>query len=271
MRLINKLSAAFPLFIYTILWAPVFMLVIFSFSSNRFGIKWEGFTLRWYAELFTNSTVKSALYTSLIIAIITVIVSTIAGTLLAYGMYKYKFRGKEALRTTVLLPMVMPSIVTGAALLVFFSRILSLPLGYASIIIAHITFSTPLAMFVVLGRMARVDWSLEEASADLGANKFTTWRKITLPVLFPAMITSAAMIFPWSFDDVVITYFVSGVGTTTLPIYVFSQLRYGTTPVINTIGTIFVMIPILGVLLVTLLQNKGKPINSGDRGELDEQ
>lgn len=270
MRLINKLSAIFPLIVYAILWAPVFMLVIFSFSNNRFGIRWEGFTLRWYAELLANSTVKSALYTSLTIALITVVVSTIAGTLLAYGMYKYKFRGREALRTIVLLPMVMPSIVTGAALLVFFSRILNLPLGYVSIIIAHITFSTPLAMFVVLGRMARIDWSLEEASADLGASKFTTWRKITIPVLFPAMITSAAMIFPWSFDDVVITYFVSGVGTTTLPIYVFSQLRYGTTPVINTIGTIFVLIPILGVLLVTFLQKTKRPIYSGERGELDE-
>jgi len=270
MKLLKKLSALFPLLIYTIIWAPVFMLVIFSFSNNRFGVKWEGFTLRWYVELFTNSTIKDALYTSLIIAAVTVVVSTIAGTLLAYGMYKYKFRGKEALRVTVLMPMVMPSIVTGAALLVFFSRILQLPLGYVSIIIAHITFSTPLAMFVVLGRMARIDWSLEEASADLGASRLTTWRKITLPVLFPAMITSAAMIFPWSFDDVVITYFVAGVGTTTLPIYVFSQLRYGTTPVINTIGTIFVMFPIIGVLLVTLLQKKAKPIISGDGGEIDE-
>jgi spermidine/putrescine transport system permease protein len=255
-KLTNKLSAVFPILIYIILWAPVIMLILFSFSNNRFGIKWEGFTLRWYGNLLTNTAVRDALMTSLIIASITVVVSTIAGTIIAYGLYKYKFHGKEALRLTILLPMVLPSVVTGAALLVFFSKMIGIPLGYLSITIAHITFSTPLAMFVVLGRMARIDWNLEEASADLGAGKLTTWRKITIPVLLPAMVVSAALIFPWSFDDVVITYFVAGVGTTTLPIYVFSQLRYGTTPVINTIGTIFVLLPIFGVLLITLLQKK---------------
>ncbi len=265
MKKTNKLFLLLPLFVYLILWAPVVMLIIYSFSKNRFGIKWEGFTLQWYADLLVNSAVKSALANSLFIAFITVIVSTIAGTVIAYGMYKFKFRGKEALRSTILIPMVMPSVVTGAALLVFFTRAISLQLGYLSILIAHITFCTPLAMFVVLGRMARVDWSLEEASADLGANKFTTWRKITIPVLLPAMVVSAALIFPWSFDDVVITYFVSGVGTTTLPIYVFSQLRYGTTPVINTIGTIFVLLPIIGVLLATLLQKRGQIETTGGK------
>jgi spermidine/putrescine transport system permease protein len=262
-KLTNKISSTLSILVYIFLWAPVFMLILFSFSKNRFGVKWEGFTLRWYADLITNASVKDALVTSLIIASITVVVSTIAGTIIAYGLYKYKFHGKEALRLTILLPMVLPSVVTGAALLVFFSRMIGIPLGYISIIIAHITFSTPLAMFVVLGRMARIDWNLEEASADLGAGKLTTWRKVIIPVLLPAMIVSALLIFPWSFDDVVITYFVAGVGTTTLPIYVFSQLRYGTTPVINTIGTIFVLIPIIGVLLVTFLQKKEKFDNMG--------
>ena len=162
-------------------------------------------------------------------------------------------KGKETLRTTMLIPMVMPSVVTGAALLVFYKAV-GIPLGYLSIIIAHITFCTPLAAFIVLGRMMRMDWSLEEASADLGANRITTLRKITVPTLLPAMIASATLIFPWSFDDFIITYFVAGVGTTTLPIYIFSQLRFGTSPVINTIGTIFVVIPVIGILLITLFQ-----------------
>lgn len=242
--------------VYSFIWVPVIILILFSFSANKFGIKWEGFTLQWYADLFDNIAVRNALTMSLTIAIITVIISTVAGTLTAYGLYKYKFRGKKALRTSILLPVVMPWIVTGAALLIFFTRVLHIPLGYPSILIAHITFSIPLAVFVVLGRMQRIDWTLEEASADLGANRLTTWRKITLPLLLPAVIASAALIFPWSFDDFIITYFVAGVGNTTLPIYVFSQLRYGASPVINTIGTIFIVAPLIGVLLMNLIQKK---------------
>jgi len=252
----GKILPAVATLVYLFMWAPVFILVLFSFSNNKFGIKWEGFTLKWYAELFSKVAVRNALKMSLTVAIITVVVATIVGTLTAYGLYKYKFRGKRALRTTILLPIVMPYVVTGAALLAFFTRIVHVPLGYPSILIAHISFSVPLAVFVVLGRMARIDWTLEEASADLGADRLTTWRKITVPLLLPAIIASAALIFPWSFDDFTITYFVAGIGSTTLPIYVFSQLRYGATPVINTIGTIFVALPIIGLLLVSLLQRR---------------
>lgn len=252
----SKILSGLATLVYLFMWAPVFILVLFSFSNNKFGIKWEGFTLKWYAELFNKVAVKNALKMSLTVAIITVVVATIAGTLTAYGLYKYKFRGKRTLRTTILLPIVMPYVVTGGALLAFFTRIVHIPLGYPSILIAHISFSVPLAVFVVLGRMARIDWTLEEASADLGADRLTTWRKITMPLLLPAIIASAALIFPWSFDDFTITYFVAGVGSTTLPIYVFSQLRYGATPVINTIGTIFVTVPIIGLLLLNFLQKK---------------
>ena len=252
----SKILPATATLAYLFMWAPVFILVLFSFSNNKFGIKWEGFTLKWYAELLDKVAVKNALKMSLTIAIITVVVATVAGTLTAYGLYKYKFRGKRALRTTILLPIVMPYVVTGGALLVFFTRLIHIPLGYPSILIAHISFSVPLAVFVVLGRMARIDWILEEASADLGASKFTTWRKITIPLLLPAILASAALIFPWSFDDFTVTYFVAGVGSTTLPIYVFSQLRYGASPVINTIGTIFIALPFIGILLMNLFQKK---------------
>lgn len=252
----SKILPALTALVYLFIWVPAIILILFSFSANKFGIKWEGFTLQWYADLFQNLAVRDALKLSLTVATITVIVSTVVGTLTAYGLYKYKFRGKRALRMSILLPIVMPWIVTGAALLIFFTRVLAIPLGYPSILIAHITFSIPLAVFIVLGRMQRIDWTLEEASADLGADRLTTWRKITLPLLLPAVIASAALIFPWSFDDFVVTYFVAGVGNTTLPIYVFSQLRYGASPVINTIGTIFIAVPLIGMLLINFLQKK---------------
>ena len=252
----DKILVALTALIYIILWAPAMFLVLFSFNKDELGIRWEGFSLEWYPEIFTRVAVRDAVERSLIIAIITVVVATIVGTLTAYGLYKYKFRGRRALRTSVLLPITMPYVVIGGSLLIFFTRVAHIPLGYLTILIAHISFSIPLAVFVVLGRMARIDWTLEEASTDLGADKLTTWRKITIPLLLPAIIASAVLIFPWSFNDFVITFFVAGVGTTTLPLYVFSLLRFGETAVINAIGTIFVALPIIGLLLMNFLRKK---------------
>ncbi len=252
----SKIPLAVTTLVYVFLWAPLIILVIFSFNSNKLGGEWENFTLEWYSNIFHNSGAKNALAMSSIIACITVVVATIAGTLAAYGLYKYKFRGRKLLRMSFLLPIVMPYVVMGAALLVFFTRVIHIPLGYPAIIIAHISFSIPLAVFVILGRMARIDWTLEEASADLGASKFTTWRKIILPLLLPAIIASAALIFPWSFNDFTLTYFVAGVKTTTLPIYIFSRLRFGSTPMINTVGSIFMVFPVIGILIVGFLQRK---------------
>lgn len=251
-----KFFVVISVLVYIFLWAPVVILILFSFSSNKFGIKWENFTLKWYLELFNNVAVKNALTRSLIIASVTVVVSTALGTLTAYGLYKLKFKGKKILRTSILLPIVVPYIVTGASLLVFFTRVIHIPLGYPSIIIAHITFSTPLAVFVILGRMQRIDWAWEEAAMDLGANRITAFTKVIGPLLLPGIAAAAMLIFPWSFDDFVITYFVAGVGSTTLPIYVFSQLRYGATPVINTIGTIFIAVTIVPLVVSSLIQKK---------------
>jgi len=259
MSLENKAPKFFPVIavlVYVLLWTPVVILILFSFSSNRFGIKWEHFTLKWYIELFNNTAVKDALKISLIVASITVVVSTALGTLTAYGLYKLKFPGKIILRSSILLPIVIPYVVTGASLLVFFTRFFRIPLGYPSILIAHITFSTPLAVFVILGRMQRIDWSWEEAAMDLGANRLTAFIKVIGPILLPGIGASAMLIFPWSFDDFVITFFVAGIGTTTLPIYVYSQMRYGVTPVVNTIGTIFIVATIVPLMLSSLLQKK---------------
>lgn len=239
---------------YFCLWLPIIVLVVFSFNKDEFGIRWYGFTTQWYTGLFDNPAIKDALLNSLIVASVTVVFATISGTFTAYGLYKYKFYGKKALRMTILFPLVIPYVVTAGAMLVFFSRVLHLRLGYLSIIVSHISFSFPLAVFVVLGRMQRVDWSLEEAASTLGSNRLTVWRTITIPLLKPSVIASAVLIFPWSFNDFTITYFVAGLGTTTLPIYVFSQLRFGTSPAINTIGTIFVMLPFILVLLMTSAQ-----------------
>jgi len=237
-------------------WAPALVIILFSFSSNKLGVAWDGFTLKWYGELFTNSEVKDALIRSTVIALITVVVSTLIGTITAYGLFKLHFKGKEFIRTSSLIPIVMPEVVTAAALLVFFTRFVHIPLGYPSIIISHIVFSTPLAVFVILGRMQRIDWAWEEAAMDLGANRYRTFIRVTGPQLMPAIAAAAVMVFPWSFDDFVITYFVSGIGSTTLPIYVYSQMRFGATPVINTIGTLFVVVTIAALVISRMIERR---------------
>jgi len=257
-RIASKILWVFSILTLIFLWAPMILIIVFSFSNNKYGSSWEGFTLKWYAKLFTNDQVRDALMRSLIIAGVTVVVATLIGTITAYGLYKLNFRGKQFLRTSILLPIVFPSVVTGSALLVFFTRFIHIPLGYPSIIIAHIVFCSPLAVFIILGRMQRFDWAWEEAALDLGATPFRTFLRVTGPQLLPAIMASAMLIFPWSFDDFVITYFVAGVGSTTLPIYVFSQLRFGATPVINTIGTLFVTVTMLGMLAVYFVQKMGK-------------
>lgn len=259
MKSLNRkhLDLALLTLVYSVLWAPVLIVIIYSFSNNKFGLSWEGFTLKWYEALVHNAEITSALMRSLFITSITVVVATIVGTSVAYGLYKYKFRGKDFLRTGILLPIIMPSIVTGGALLVLFTKVIPIPLGYPSIIIAHITFCVPIVIFVVLGRMARIDWALEEASADLGANTLTTWRKITMPLLLPAVLASMMIVFPWSFNDFTITYFVTGLGVTTLPLYIFSQMVHGSQGVmLNVIATILVMLPIFILLLRNFSQRK---------------
>jgi spermidine/putrescine transport system permease protein len=254
----SKILGTLSILILIFLWAPVILIIVFSFSTNKYGVAWDDFTFKWYLKLIENDQVRDALMRSLIIAGVTVVVSTLIGTMTAYGLFKLNFKGKQFLRTSILLPLVFPSVVTGSALLVFFTRLVHIPLGYPSIIIAHIVFCSPLAVFIILGRMQRFDWSWEEAALDLGATPFRTFIRVTGPQLLPAIMASAMLIFPWSFDDFVITYFVAGIGSTTLPIYVFSQLRFGSTPVINTIGTLFVAVTMAGMLLVYLLQKKTK-------------
>jgi len=253
----GKILPLVSILVYLFLWVAAVVLIVYSFSNDSFGIRWTGFTLKWYSNVFNDALAMGALKSSLFISSVTVVVATVAGTLAAYGLYKYKFHGRRVLRMSTLLPITIPYVVTAGALLVFFTKVIHIPLGYPAIIIAHISFSTPLAVFVVLGRMARIDWTLEEASTDIGADGLTTWRKINIQLLLPAILSSAALIFPCSFNDFTITYFVAGVGTMTLPIYVFSLLQYSLTPVIiNAISTVFVAVPVIGMLLMFLLQKK---------------
>jgi len=252
-----KMLSVLVLVGYLLLWGPIIVLGIFSFNSSAFGVKWESLTAKWYVELFETSAIMEAVLRSILIASVTTVVATAIGTIAGYGLFKYKFAGRRLLRMSILLPITVPYVIMAGALLVYFTQIIHFPLGYPTIIIAHISFSAPLAVFVTLGRMQRIDWSLEEASIDLGADQLTTWRKVTIPLLLPAIFASAVLIFPWSFNDFTITYFVAGVGTTTLPLYLYAMLQYSLKPVlINAISLIFIIVPTIGILLLSYFQRE---------------
>ena len=252
----NKGQIIFHLFaalIYFFMWVPMLVLIIFSFNASEYGVKWTNFTFKWYIELFNDPSIIDALMTSLKVAAFSVPISTVIGTLTAFALARFKFRGKGVYRTVLLIPMIMPGIVVGVISLSYFNM-LNITLGLHTIIIAHITFSIPLATLVVSARMQRLDPTLEEAAKDLGADEITTTRKITIPLLLPGILSAALMCFPWSFNDYVITYFVAGVGTTTLPIHIFSMVRHGLTPVVNALGTIIILAPIFLLVFFQLFR-----------------
>jgi spermidine/putrescine transport system permease protein len=253
-----KLLTLLVLFVFLFQWTPMILLTIFSFNDSRFLVSWQGLTLNWYREVIQDELTLQALKVSLIVAFTTIVIASVIGTMTAYAIYKFRFRGKEGLRAVLVLPLIMPSIVMGISLLLFFSRIIKVSLGYVSIITAHVVFSIPLVTFIVLARMQRIDWTLEEAAMDLGADRFTTLRRVTVPLLMPGIMAAAILNFPWSFNDFVITYFVAGVGTTTLPIRIYSMIKVrGVSPSINALGALIIMASV-GLVIVSLLLQQRK-------------
>ncbi|MCZ6863417.1 MAG: ABC transporter permease, partial [Alphaproteobacteria bacterium] len=200
--------------------------------------------------------ILDALKTSLIIAIPCVLISTAIGTITAITLYRSRFVGKALYQGILYIPLIMPDIVIGIALLLFYSSI-KLELGIFTILMAHISFSIPLTTLVIIARMQRIDRSLEDAAMDLGADEWTTMWKVTLPLLMPGIMAAALLAFPWSFNDFVITFFVSGVGSSTLPVRVYSMIRLGVSPMINALGTLIILVPLIIVIIGTRLEKRG--------------
>jgi spermidine/putrescine transport system permease protein len=239
--------------IYAFLYIPIMILIVFSFNSSRVNAVWTGFTFDWYLKLFKNREIMMALENTLTVAFASTFISTIFGTLTAYGMYRYKFRGKSVLDNLLYIPVVIPEIVLGIALLAFFSR-LNIELGLKTLIIAHATFGIPFVVIVVKSRLAGFDASLEEAAADLGATQFKTFTKITLPLIAPGIIAGALLSFTLSLDDVITSFFVAGPTSTTLPLKIFSMVKFGVSPEINALSTIM----LIATLSIALLGEKFK-------------
>jgi spermidine/putrescine transport system permease protein len=241
---------------YAFLYLPILTLIIFSFNNSRVGVVWKGFTFNWYRKLFQDTSIMIALENSLIIAVATTVVATVIGTMAALAMHKYHFRGKLLWNSLVYMPVIIPEIVVGVSLLSFFA-FLKIALGIGTITIAHIAFCVSYVVIVVRARLHGFDQSLEEASMDLGANKYKTFFYVTLPLIAPGIISAALLCFTLSIDDFVITFFTQGPNSTTLPVKIYSMVKFGVTPVINAVSTLFLIVTAIAVILLTKFEKEG--------------
>jgi len=238
----NRWLTAFAVLIYTFLFAPIVILIIFSFNVSRRNFVWLGFTTDWYPKLFANHDLVDSVGITMQVAVFAVIGSTILGSLLGLGLARIRFRGSGATETLLLLPMVTPEIIMGTSLLIFFSQLFHQNGSIGQISIAHVTFCISYVAVTVRARAAGMDPRLEEAARDLGASASGAFLHVTLPIIAPAVVAGAMLAFALSFDDLVVTSFNAGVGSTTLPIFIYSALRFGVTPQINAISTIIVAV-----------------------------
>ncbi len=238
------------------LYAPILVLVAYSFNASALVTVWGGFSTRWYAALFSDAPLIAAAWVSLRVAVLASLIATVLGTLAAFVMKRHgRFRGRSLFTGLVYGPMVMPEVMIGLSLLLTFIGI-GLDRGVATIVIAHATFCTGFVAVVVSARLRGLDRSLEEAAADLGAGPLRVLGTVTLPLLTPAIVAGALLAFTLSLDDLVIASFVSGPGATTLPMRLYSQVRLGVNPEINAASTLLVGLVSVAVLAASILTAK---------------
>jgi spermidine/putrescine transport system permease protein len=227
--------------VYLFLHLPILVLVAFSFNQSKFSVDWRGFTFQWYQRLLERPDILRGLRISLIVGIAATIISALLGTLVALALARHRFRGRRAFQGLLYIPIVTPEIVVGISLLILFA-VLKFPLGVTTITIAHVAFCISFVVIVVLARLQGMDQNLEEAAMILGADEITTFWKVTVPQLWPGILAGALLAFTISFDDFVITSFVSGSGSSTLPIVVYGMVRRNVEPSINAISTIILVV-----------------------------
>src|SRR4028119_2352651 len=227
--------------VFLFLYAPIAVLILFSFNSSRSSQVWTGFSFEWYGHLLGDPTILQAFRTSLVVGVIATLIATVIGTFTALALSRHRFRGQTVADTAIYAATVMPEIVVGVSLLVFFVSVfipMGIQLGITTIVIAHVAFTISFVTIVVRARLAGMGRSVEEAAQDLGASPLQTFFRVTLPLILPGVMAGGLLAFTLSFDDFVITYFISGVGSTTLPLKIYSMIKFGVSPVINALSTV---------------------------------
>jgi len=245
----SRVLWAAAIFAYAFLYAPLVIVVAYSFNDSRLNAEWVGFTLSWYAKLFHNEKMLKAAWNSLLIGLTASAVSTVLGTMAGYALYRFKMR---LLPLLILAPIAIPEILMGVSLLIFFV-LLNISLGMVSIILSHIAFCIGFVAIVVRSRLAGMDESLTEAARDLGATPWKAFRLVTLPLIMPGVVAGALMAFTLSIDDFVITFFTAGVGSTTLPLQIYTMVKIAVTPEVNAVSTLLMTLTLALILIASKL------------------
>ena len=265
--LLSMLGFGFAFF-----YIPILSMIVYSFNESRLASVWGGFSTKWYVSLFSNKQVLDALVLSLEIALVSATMATILGTMAGIVLARFtKFRGRLVFSGLVTAPLIMPEVITGISSLMFFilmAQWIGWPAqrGFTTVTLAHITFSMVFVTTIVQARMLQSDRSIEEAAMDLGSRPWEVLRDVTIPVIFPAVLSGWLLAFTISLDDVVITSFTTGPGSTTLPLLIWSKVKLGVTPDINALATLMVSVVAVGVVIAGIVMNRAE-----HRRQLDEQ
>ncbi len=251
----KPLSMLYVGLVYAFLYLPIIVVVLFSFNTSRLNIQFEGFTLEWYSKMFQNELLMNAFWNTIIVAAVSTFLSTTIGTLCAVGLNRFEFKLKKLVSTTLYIPIVIPELVFGIAMLILFSSI-HMPMNLFTLIVSHVTFSLPFVVITVRSRLAGFDRSIEEAARDLGANEIHTFFRVTLPMIAPGVISGAMLALTLSLDDVVVSFFTSGPESQTLPLRILGMVKKGISPDVNALSTLMIVGTVSILLMTTLIQNK---------------
>lgn len=258
----NKFSKYFyTSCVYLFLYLPIAVVIVFSFNNAKHSLVWQGFTLKWYAALFHNSDLLLVAWHSLVLGLLAATIATIIGTLTAVSLFRYHFFGKKVLHALIFILILTPEIVIAISLLLLYS-FLKIPLGFWTLLLAHTALCVPFVAVTVYSRVTTLDTDIFEAAMDLGATDFTIFRKITLPLLLPAIASGWLLSFTLSLDDVIISYFVSGPTFDILPLKIYSMVRLGVKPEVNALCTLMLAFT-LGAVITSyqsIFKGKKKPI-----------
>ncbi len=266
----TKIANVYIVLVLATMYIPILMVIIYSFNAGRNSSVWEGFSLTWYEELFKDPLYPQAIVNSLVLALLSSVSAGIIGTLGAFGMAKVRLKSKGFIEYISTIPIMIPEIILGMVFLSFFA-LLGLPFGMTTLVIGHTAFCIPYVFLQVKARLSGMDKSLEEAALDLGANKVRAFIDVILPNILPAIASGMLLSFAMSFDDVIISVFVTGVNVNTLPLLIYTQLRTGVTPEVNALSTLMFLATIILCLLAYFIGRTPKSNLSEKRGKKNEK
>lgn len=255
MSLTRFTNNAYLSFIYLFFYIPIIILIVYSFNNAQYSLLWKGFTLEWYAQLFTDSDLWIATWHSFLLALAAATFATTIGLLTAVSIYRYRFFGRQLLNSLIFILILTPEIVSGAALLILFT-VLQFHLGFFTLLLAHVSFCIPFVVVTVYSRLVSFDKNIFEAAKDLGANDGMIFHRIILPLLWPALFAGWLLSFTLSLDDVIISYFVTGPEFEILPLKIYSMVRSGIKPEINALCTVLFCFTLIAVVIAQIVLKK---------------